>query len=180
MLTELWIVKYLSNNLSNENIKTVVSREMIFQKIFHFGNLIHVLSWRQQKPKCLCFHCWDYLTNFWHDNWWSRFDVVERLCCCSESWGFLGRPNNLKKTFFKFCGLLHNILTPMLQIVPFTSWFIIFLQEEKRKLIVPKKRGTCVWTCTQGDYAEYWVLVQKVTAKFPWKWKSLLCRVNID
>ena len=30
-----------------------------------FGILIHVLSRRQQKHQCLCFHHWDYLTNFW-------------------------------------------------------------------------------------------------------------------
>ena len=38
LLRQLWIVKYyiksLSNNLRNENIKTDVSREIIFQKWF--------------------------------------------------------------------------------------------------------------------------------------------------
>ena len=27
-----------------------------------------------------CFHYWDYLMNFWRNNWRSIFDVVERLC----------------------------------------------------------------------------------------------------
>ena len=64
-----------SKILSNENKKTGVSR-----KIVCFGILIHVLSWRQQKHQCLCFHYWDFLTNFWRNNWRSIFDVVERLC----------------------------------------------------------------------------------------------------
>ena len=67
--------KIPSKILSNENKKTGVSR-----KIVCFGILIHVLSWRQQKHQCLCFHYWDFLTNFWHNNWRSIFDVVERLC----------------------------------------------------------------------------------------------------
>ena len=48
-------------------------------KIVHFGILIHVSSWRQQKHQCLRFHYWDYLTNFWRYNWRSIIDVVERL-----------------------------------------------------------------------------------------------------
>ena len=50
-------------------------------KIVHFGILIYVLSCRQQKHQCLCFHYWDYLTNFWRNNWQSIIDVVERLTC---------------------------------------------------------------------------------------------------
>ena len=41
--------------------------------------LTHVLSWGQQKHHCLRFHYWDYLTNFWLDNWRSIIDIVERL-----------------------------------------------------------------------------------------------------
>ena len=37
------------------------------------------MSWRQQKHQCLCFHYWDYLTNFWRNSWQSIIDVVERL-----------------------------------------------------------------------------------------------------
>ena len=44
------------------------------------GDLIQVLSWRQQKHRCLCFHYWDYLTNFWRNDWQSIFDIVGRLC----------------------------------------------------------------------------------------------------
>ena len=57
-----------------------------------FWHLIHILSWRQQKHQCLCFHYWDYLTNFWHNNWRSIIDVVERLCfsvCAINSLLFL-------------------------------------------------------------------------------------------
>ena len=32
--------------------------------------------WKHQH---LCFHDWEYLTNFWHNNWRSIIDVVERL-----------------------------------------------------------------------------------------------------
>ena len=46
LLCQLWIVNYclksLSNNLSNKNINTGITREMVFQKKVHFG--IHVLS----------------------------------------------------------------------------------------------------------------------------------------
>ena len=48
-------------------------------KIVHFGILIYILSWRQQKHQCLCFHYWHYLTNFWRNNWRSIIDIVERL-----------------------------------------------------------------------------------------------------
>ena len=34
-----------------------------------FGTLIHVLPWRQQNHQCLCFHYWDFSTNFWRNNW---------------------------------------------------------------------------------------------------------------
>ena len=54
----------LSKILSNENKKIGVSR-----KIVCFGTSIHVLSWRQQKHQCLRFHYWDFLTNFWSNNW---------------------------------------------------------------------------------------------------------------
>ena len=64
-----------SKILSNENMKTGVSRTIVF-----FGILIHVLPWGHQKHQCFCFHYWDLLTNFWCNNWRSIFDVVERLC----------------------------------------------------------------------------------------------------
>ena len=71
--------KIPSKILSNENKKTGVSR-----KIVCFGILIHVLSWRQQKHQCLCFHYWDFLTNFWRNNWQSIIDVVKRLCFATK------------------------------------------------------------------------------------------------
>ena len=43
-------------------------RELKFQSKLFF--------WKYQ---CLCFHHWDYLTNFWPNNWQSFIDVVERL-----------------------------------------------------------------------------------------------------
>ena len=67
--------KIPSKIISNKNKKTGVSR-----KIVCFGILIHVLSWRQQKHQCLCFHYWDFLTTFWRNNWQSIIHAVERLC----------------------------------------------------------------------------------------------------
>ena len=51
-------------------------------KLVNFGILLHILSWQQQKHQCLCFHCWDYLTNFWHNNWQSITDIIERHGLC--------------------------------------------------------------------------------------------------
>ena len=56
LLRQLWIVNYYvkspSNNLSNEKINTLCFQRNDFSKIVHFGILIHVLSWRQQKHQC--------------------------------------------------------------------------------------------------------------------------------
>ena len=57
-----------------------LNKKLVFPDFFCFGILIHVLSWRQQKQQCLCFHYWDFLTDFCRNNWQSIFDVVERLC----------------------------------------------------------------------------------------------------
>ena len=50
LLGQLWIVNYyikcLSNNPSNEDINTGVSREIILQEIVHVGILILVWSWK--------------------------------------------------------------------------------------------------------------------------------------
>ena len=51
----------------------------VSRNIVCYGILIHGLSWRQQKHHCLCFCYWDYLTNFWCNNWQSIVDGVERL-----------------------------------------------------------------------------------------------------
>ena len=32
------------------------------------------------ETQSVCFQYWDYLTNFWRNNWQSIIDVVERLC----------------------------------------------------------------------------------------------------
>ena len=77
LLHQLWIVNYYvkssSNNLSNENW---CFQKNDISKIVHFCILIRVLSWRQKKNQCLWFHYWDYLTNFWCNNWQSITDVV--------------------------------------------------------------------------------------------------------
>ena len=55
---------------------------MVFPEKWYFNIsiLIHVLSRRQQKNQSLCFHYWDFLTNFWCNNWRSIIDVVEKIC----------------------------------------------------------------------------------------------------
>ena len=76
LLRQIWIVKCSSNNLSNENLNTGVSWEMLFQKIVVFGILINVLSWniyfkllrRNNKLKIN-----NFLTNIWRNNW--RFSI---------------------------------------------------------------------------------------------------------
>ena len=40
-----YYVKCLSDNLSNKNKNSGVSREMILQKLVHFVILSHILSW---------------------------------------------------------------------------------------------------------------------------------------
>ena len=74
----LWIVK-------NSPIITVMKTEtIVFPEKWYFKNssFWHSNSrfvCRQQKHHCLCFHYWDYLTNFWRNYWKSIIDVVERL-----------------------------------------------------------------------------------------------------
>ena len=57
--------------LSNENIKTGVSR-----KIVCFGILIHVCLEDNRNANVYGFHYWDFLTNFWCDNWQSIFEKL--------------------------------------------------------------------------------------------------------
>ena len=57
-----------------ETERLVFPEKWYFKKV-HFSNLIHVLSWKQQRHQFF----WYYLTNFWRNNWWSIIDVVERL-----------------------------------------------------------------------------------------------------
>ena len=72
----------VSRIFSVMKIKTLVFPEKLYFKNSLFDILIQVLSWRQQKHQCLCFHYWDYLTNFWQNIWQSIFDNIERLYLC--------------------------------------------------------------------------------------------------
>ena len=54
----------VSKNLSNENKNTLCFQRNYITKIVHFGILICILSWRQQKHQCLFSFYWDSLTNF--------------------------------------------------------------------------------------------------------------------
>ena len=115
---QLWIINYYvkrsSYNLSNKN------REMIFQKyIVHFVIEVHVLSWRQQKLQCLCFHCRDYLTNFWCNNWRCRKTLL------------LGQ--NLGKLLWNIIPK-KNLISPLVFRKEFHLWFLIrnLIQYEKK------------------------------------------------
>ena len=49
------------------------------------------------KHQSLCFHYWDYLTNFWHNNWRSIIDVVERFSyLMNELWNEYFLSKNMK------------------------------------------------------------------------------------
>ena len=95
-----------------------IKKNGVSRKIVCSGILIHILSWRQQKNLCLCFHYWAVLTNFWRNNWRSIFDVVERLlfklsnvtykrqfpssCQCVKFDPIYGRPIPIRKKYSDF------------------------------------------------------------------------------
>ena len=108
----------------------------VSRKIVCFGILIHVLSWRQQKHQCLCFHYWDFLTNFWHNNWQSIFfDVVERLCfsacrkCCIKMVPPLGAIHLRRRQIFTiFDPYPLKMPTSLRWMVPQVKKFLFSLQ----------------------------------------------------
>ena len=70
LLRQSWIINYyvksLSNNLSNKNTMTCVSRKMIFQKKSLFWHLNSVLSWRQQKVSVRNTSVYVFIIENWH------------------------------------------------------------------------------------------------------------------
>ena len=64
----LWIGNHLAESFYyvNYGLSSITSN----------GSQIISFLWKHQ---CFCFHYWDYLTNFWRNNWRSIIDVVERL-----------------------------------------------------------------------------------------------------
>ena len=49
------------------------------------------------KHQSLCFYYWDYLTNFWHNNWRSIIDLVERFSyLMNELWNEYFLSKNMK------------------------------------------------------------------------------------
>ena len=123
--------KILSNIISNENKKTDVSR-----KIVCFGILIHVLSWRQQKHQCLCFHYWDFLTKFWHNNWWAIFDVVEKTLFIA----FI-----LLGLYYKYGALMDDVTQPGIH------WMQPFVTEMKALRLTPETEIMNPMVCTTRD-----------------------------
>ena len=62
---------------SSQKISVMKTKKLVFpEKTVCFGILIHILSWRQQKHQCLCFHYWDFWTNFCRNNRRSIFDFA--------------------------------------------------------------------------------------------------------
>ena len=82
MNRQLLSSKVSQKNLSNENIKNGVTRDTIFLKVVHFGILIHVLSWRQQKlEKTVQKHkCFLWLLRFSDEFFDMIIDAVENFC----------------------------------------------------------------------------------------------------
>ena len=82
--------------------KRLVFPEELYLKngSFWLFNSCFVLIRGQQKHQYLGFHCWDYLTNFWHNNWQSIIDVLERLCLSYEK-----KTKKQSKTYQIFCQL---------------------------------------------------------------------------
>ena len=91
-------ISFVDKNLGNEmyNSRALLLRQIIvvdFQFMSFLSNLkemfqdkagIKMPKWTvfeisfHWKHQCFCFHCWDYLTDIWHNNWQSIFDGVLR------------------------------------------------------------------------------------------------------
>ena len=70
--------KKLSNNLSNQNkhLCFCCLQDKMWIKMPKWTIFVISFLW---KCRMFCFDYWDYLTNFWCNNWQSIIDVVERL-----------------------------------------------------------------------------------------------------
>ena len=102
---------------SHQKFSVIWTKNWCFQ--VGFGILIHVLSWRQQKQQLLFFHNWDFLTNFWRNNWRSIFDIVERLCSClSFKIGFF------RNHFFRLFEFVNNFTCCVSVDVVVVQWYI--------------------------------------------------------
>jgi hypothetical protein len=100
-----YYVKSSSNNLSKENIKTGVSREMIFQKEFILAfQFTFCLDDTRNTSVYVLITGTIWLNNFWHINWQSIIFVVERL-------GFGISKGHFFCTVFKeLCGLRSKVV----------------------------------------------------------------------
>ena len=98
---------------SRQKFSVMKTKNWCFQKN---SFMFHVLSWRLHKHHCFCFHYWDFLTNFWCNNWRSIFDIVERLCYCEllhSECKFLTMSLNFAETMLisnKFWRLLNELV----------------------------------------------------------------------
>ena len=62
-----------------------------FQKYYFSGNTV------------FRFYYWDYLTNFWHNNWQSIIDIVGRLCQIKD---FFFQKNTITTTYVENSGFV--------------------------------------------------------------------------
>ena len=86
---QIWIVNCHVRNFGRKSFSNI-NKQPVFP--VHFGISIHVLSWRQQKQQCLLSLSTEiFWRTFWGNNWWSIFDVVERLCYWNKYWDKLKR-----------------------------------------------------------------------------------------
>ena len=83
-ILQLWIVNYcvksLSNNLRNGNIKTGVSDAFKTKSELKCQNELFLNYHFSGNTSLYVFinHYWDYLINYWRNNWRSIIDIVER------------------------------------------------------------------------------------------------------
>ena len=70
--------RQLLRQKSHQKFSVMKTKKLVFSEkyVVCFGILIHV---EDNRNTSVCFHYWDFFTNFWRNNWRSIFDVVERL-----------------------------------------------------------------------------------------------------
>ena len=71
--------RQLLHQKSCQKFSVMKTKNGVSRKIVCFAILIHIFSWKQEKHQWwLCFHYWDFLTNFWRNNGQSIFDVCRK------------------------------------------------------------------------------------------------------
>ena len=150
LLPQLWIViYYLKKSQYWKHKHSVFLRKNII-KIVHFGILIHILSWRQQKNQCSCFHYRDYLSNIWHNDWCSRkTQLLWRYSKCTTKFMFFLKIYLFLLIFFCFIfqmrdtnestnsRVLYFSIFSMCCLLGLATWQVLYLRKyfKSKKLI---------------------------------------------